>query len=152
MILKWWYLIKMVTGNWHPMSINYWIYNILQSIITRYQTVNKSTYLTLSAVSVDISRNCNISNIIHTIDGTRLDIDSHVHISSAGKHAQIIGIEEGKKITVYLFNKSMQPSKEIKTAHAVYAYDASNRRTIILQVSHYLDATSTIQHSIMCNN
>ena len=73
-------------------------------------------------------------------------------MSCAGKNARVIEIEEGKTSTVYPFNDSMSPSKEIKTVHVAYAYDTLNGQTIILQVNHCLDFTSIMQHSILCTN
>ena len=73
-------------------------------------------------------------------------------MSCAGKHARIIGIEEGNNSTVYPFDESMTPSKEIRTVHVAYAYATCNGRTIILQVNHCLDFTTTMHHSILCTN
>ena len=63
-----------------------------------------------------------------------------------------IEIEENKTSTVYPFNNFMSPSKKIKTVHVAYAYDTPRDDTIILQVNHCLDFTSTMQHSIFCKN
>ena len=102
------------------------------SLFTRCQLHEPNNPLTLSAIHVDSSKYHTISNIHLKTDGGRLGIDSHADMSCAGKHARIVGIEEGQTSTVYPFDDSMKPTKEVKTVHVAYAYDAPNGHTTIL--------------------
>ena len=145
-----WKILSQVTDILCLLIIEFTIYFNL--LFTRCQILNNNSYLTLSAVSVNTSHNCNISNIQHTTNDACLGIDSHVDMSCAGKNARIIGIEEVKTLTVYPVDNSMSPSKEIKTVYVAYAYETTKGRTIILQVNHCLDFTSTLQHPILCTN
>ena len=122
------------------------------SLFTCCQSYEPINYLTLSAIHVDSSKHHTISNIHLNTDEGRLGIDSHADMSCAGKHARIVGIEEGQTSTVYPFDDSMKPTKEVKTVHVAYAYDAPNGQTTILQINHYLDFTNTMEHSIICTN
>ena len=100
----------------------------------------------LSAISV------RISSINQNDDNGRLGIDSHADMSCAGRHARIVGVEEGKTSTVYSFDDSMKPSQKIKTIHVAYAHDTTDGKTFILRVNHCLDFTSSMHHSILCTN
>ena len=53
-------------------------------------------------------------------------------MSCADKKSRVIGVEEVETSTVYLFDDSMKPSKEIKTVHVSYAYDSTHGQTIII--------------------
>ena len=94
-------------------------------------------------------RNSSINE--NTEDG-RLGIDSHADMSCAGRHARIIGIEEGKTSTVYAFDDTMKPSKSVKTVHVAYAYDTEDGKTFIVRVNHCLDFTKSMHHSILCTD
>ena len=116
------------------------------------QLNKQNNQLTLSAIHVNSNKYNTISNIkIKTGEG-RLGIDSHADMSCAGKHARIVGIEEGQTSTVYPFDDSMKPTKEVKTIHVAYAYDDPNGQTTILQINHCLDFTKTMEHSIVSTN
>ena len=52
----------------------------------------------------------------NTEDGC-LGIDIHVDLTCAGRHAIIIGIEEGKTSTIYAFDNSMKLSQSVKIVH-----------------------------------
>ena len=121
------------------------------SLFTRCQLYETNNPLTLSAIHVDSSK-YHISNIHLKTDEGRLGIDSHADMSYAGKHARIVGIEEGQTSTVYPFDDSMKPTKEVRTIHVAYAHDAPNGQTTILQINHCLDFTNTMEHLIICTN
>jgi len=115
------------------------------SLSTCCQPYTQNRLLTISAIYVNSNKNHTISDICLKTDDGILGIDSHADTRCAGKHARIIGTKEIQTSTVYQFDDSMKPTKEVKTIHVIYAYDASNGQTIILQVNHCL---SQIQWNI----
>ena len=102
------------------------------SLFIYCQPCEKNNHLTLSTIHVDSSGNHNISDIhLKSKDG-RLGIDSHADMSCAGKHAKIVGIEEGEVSTVYPFDDSMKPSKGVQIVHGAYAYASPSVQTTIV--------------------
>ena len=73
-------------------------------------------------------------------------------MNCASKHARIYAIEEVIASTIHPFNDAMAPSTNVKTVNMQYAHDTPCGRTFILQVSHCLDFTKSMEHSILCTN
>ncbi len=84
--------------------------------------------------------------------GCRLGIDSHADMTCVGKHARILERYEGKSCTVYPFNDTMSPMKNISTVNAAYAYDSTDGRTFILQLNQSLDFSNSMEHGLLCPN
>ena len=79
-------------------------------------------------------------------------MDSHADMSCLGKHARILEILEHQSCSVYPFNESHAPMKNINVVNGAFALDLNDGSTIILKINQALDFSSTMRNSILCTN
>ena len=88
------------------------------------------------------------TNLIYT----RLGSDSHADISCAGSDARILNFLDGRTCTVYPYNDSYKPKKEIKLCDVAFAYDTDDGRTYILRLNQCLDFRNEMKNSLFSTN
>ena len=79
-------------------------------------------------------------------------MDSHVDISSVGKHNRVLEVIEGQTSIVRPFNDKYEPISNVQTVDAAFAVDTINGDTYIFHVKQCLNFQSSMEDLILCTN
>ena len=86
------------------------------------------------------------------MNGCQLGLNTHADVSCVGRHARVLEIIEGQTCTVFPFNDSYSPMKEVQIVNAAFAVDSLDGTVYILKLNQCLDFRKTMHHSLLCTN
>ena len=86
------------------------------------------------------------------MNGCRLGLDTHADVSCVGRHSRVLEVLEGQSCTVFPFNDSYAPMKEVQVVNAAFAVDATDGNSYVVKINQCLDFRSTMEHSLLCTN